>query len=177
MCAAANQKKQISLQHILPFSDKWRHIHRQTHTHTHVYIYHSWKWDGFGGNSRSSLQGRSWKTWSVCWEEIVPPVCLRATFYLSQSRPEWRAGARQTAPTQVPSALLSCVLPCTSPWFALQFFDSAFQINMAAFGLEGWVAATTGTTAITTTATATQVICQLHPSSTSQVSLHFFFFY
>lgn len=129
MCAVAKKNQFFFTTYFTFFmcwSDKWRYIHK------YIYIYIIWEKtmvvaeNGISlvVNTRSSLQGRSWKMWSVCWEEIVPPVCLRATSYPSPSRPEWKARARQTAPTQVQPAVLSRVLLCTSRWFALQFLDS-----------------------------------------------------
>ncbi len=57
----------------------------------------------------SPLQGRSWVTWSVCWEETAPaataphsPLSARCP---SPGRPAWTPGAWLRAPAQVHSSM------------------------------------------------------------------------
>lgn len=53
-----------------------------------------------------ALQGRSWTTWSACWEETTRPAPARpsppTTRCPSPGRPVWRPGARPRAPTPPP---------------------------------------------------------------------------
>lgn len=58
----------------------------------------------------SAVQGPSWRTWSVCWEETPPPAPapLRpiTTHCPSPRRPAWKVGACPRAPAQVQSLKL-----------------------------------------------------------------------